>query len=137
MTTSAADSAPLYPHVPLSFRLPGIIAGLVVVAAIVISAVVGHIFFGLWFGLGAVLIFGNALLVRGSVAAVTAEENPRKKPLVFNSAVRLGIITVFSLVIAYFFRPQGLGVMFGLAVCQIIVVLATVLPVMKGIRNQS
>ncbi|GAB2638754.1 hypothetical protein GCM10027169_03320 [Gordonia jinhuaensis] len=137
MTTSAPGSAPVYPHAPLSFRVPAVIAVLAVVIALVISGLVGHIAFGLWFALGAALIFGNAFLVRGTVSAITAEENPRKKPLVFNTAVRLGIITVFALVIAFFFRPEGLGVMFGLAVCQVILVLATVLPVMKGLRNQS
>ncbi|SIR82302.1 ATP synthase subunit I [Williamsia sterculiae] len=137
MTTSAPDSLPVYPQAPTDLVRPAVIAGLAVVAALVISGLLGHILFGVWFAVGAALSITNAKLVQASVAAATAEDEPRKRPVVLNSAVRLGIITVVALVIAFFFRPEGLGVMFGLAVCQVILVLATVIPVMKGLRKQS
>ncbi|WP_188490622.1 ATP synthase subunit I [Williamsia phyllosphaerae] len=138
MTTSAPDSAPVYyPEIPLSLARPAIIASVLAVVVLVISGFLGHIFFGVWFAAGLVLSLLNAKMVQASVGAATASDNPRKKPVVLNTAVRLGLITVAALVIAFFFRPDGLGVMFGLALCQVIVVLSTVIPVMKGLRKQS
>ncbi|KQR97207.1 ATP synthase subunit I [Williamsia sp. Leaf354] len=138
MTMSAPESTQFYPEIPLSLARPAIIAGVAATAVLVISAVVGHVFFGVWFAVGMVLSLANAKMVQASVGAATADdENPRKKPVVLNTAVRLGIITVAALAVAFIFRPEGLGVMFGLALCQVIVVLSTVIPVMKGLRKQS
>ncbi|MBT0568424.1 hypothetical protein [Williamsia sp. CHRR-6] len=137
MTTSAPDSAPVYPDIPLSMVRPALLAGVAAVIALIVSGVLGHLLFGVFFTAGMAMILGNAKMVQATVGAVTAEDNPRKKPVVLNTAVRLGIITVVALAVAFFFRPDGLGVMFGLALCQVIVVLATVIPVMKGLRKQS
>lgn len=51
-----------------------------------------------------------------------------------NSASRLAIITVVGLIIAYLFRPAGLGVLFGLALFQVLLVASTALPVWKKLR---
>ena len=40
-----------------------------------------------------------------------------------------------GLIIAYVFRPAGLGVLFGLALFQVLLVLSTVLPVWKKLRT--
>ena len=50
-------------------------------------------------------------------------------------AARLGAITVLALAAAILVRPDGLGVMFGLAVGQVILVLNTVIPVMVRLRS--
>jgi hypothetical protein len=39
------------------------------------------------------------------------------------------------LAIAFVFRPAGLGVVFGLALFQVLLVLTTALPVMKKLRT--
>jgi hypothetical protein len=118
---------------------PAVVSGALV--AVVIGAgfaVGGHwLAFGLWMLLGTVLSLGNAAMVLSTVTALTAEENPRKRPLVLNTAVRLAIFTVIALVIAFLFRPAGLGVVFGLALTQVVLVLHTVIPVMKGLRQSS
>lgn len=54
--------------------------------------------------------------------------------MAINSATRLAIITVIGLIIAYIFRPAGLGVVFGLALFQVVLVLSTALPVWKTLR---
>ena len=36
--------------------------------------------------------------------------------------------------IAFIFRPQGLGVVFGMALFQVVLVLSTALPVMKKLQ---
>ncbi|WP_040765683.1 ATP synthase subunit I [Tsukamurella sp. 1534] len=113
-----------------------ILAGLTVVAAGV-AASFGHVWFAAWFFLGGLLALLNAKLAVIKVSIATAEEEPRKVPVAVNSMVRLGVVSAIGLVVAYFLRPEGLGVIFGLAVGQIVLVLNTVIPVLKGLRQQS
>jgi hypothetical protein len=55
--------------------------------------------------------------------------------MALNSATRLLVITTIGLAIAFAFRPAGLGVVFGLALFQVLLVLTTALPVMKKLRT--
>ncbi|HMS76847.1 hypothetical protein [Gordonia sp. (in: high G+C Gram-positive bacteria)] len=136
MTTSAPESAPVYPQAPTGLRRPGIIAGVVTVAVVGASFWLGHPLVGVFFFVGVIGVFVNAVAVRNVVTVIAAEANPHKKSLALNSAARLGAITVLALAAAILVRPDGLGVMFGLAVGQVILVLNTVIPVMKGLRKQ-
>ncbi|GAA1075057.1 hypothetical protein GCM10009648_09310 [Tsukamurella spumae] len=113
-----------------------ILAGIAVVVA-GIAASFGQVWFAAWFFLGGLLALLNAKLIVIKVANATAEDEPRKAPVAVNSVVRLAVVSVIALAIAYFFRPSGLGVIFGLAVGQIVLVLNTVIPVLKGLRQQS
>ena len=125
----------MFPSV--AFR-PALLLGVcavLTVAAIALSAWVGHALFGVFFGIGLLLGFLNAVLVQRSVASITAEANPIKRKMVVNTATRLLVITTVGLAIAFAFRPLGLGVVFGLAVFQIVLVLGTALPVWKKIRT--
>jgi hypothetical protein len=108
-----------------------LVTGVVTAAA----AMLGHAPFGLFLGIGMGLGLLNALLVRRAVTAVTAENHPLKKKMALNSATRLLVITAVGLAIAYIFKPMGLGVVFGLAVFQVILVLSTSLPVLKKLRE--
>ena len=144
MTLDSRDAPSAPDSVPAPLARPGLVRPAIVsgaIVAVVIGAgfaVGGHwLAFGLWMLLGTVLSLGNAAMVLSTVTALTAEENPKKRPLVLNTAVRLAIFTVIALVIAFFFRPAGLGVVFGLALTQVVLVLHTVIPVMKGLRQSS
>ena len=57
--------------------------------------------------------------------------------MAYSSASRLLIITAIALVIAFLLRPDGIGVFVGLAIFQVILVLNTTVPVVKGLRQQS
>lgn len=105
--------------------------------ATVAAAQLGHPMFGVFFGLGLGLGLLNALLVRRSVESITAGDHPLKKNMALNSASRLLVITVIGLAIAFYFRPTGLGVLFGLALFQALLVLSTALPVVKKLRAQA
>ena len=105
-------------------------AGLATLAA----GLLGHPMFGVFFGVGLGLGLLNALLVQRSVQAITAEAHPLKRKMALNSATRLLVMTVIGLTIAFIFRPQGLGVVFGMALFQVVLVLSTALPVMRKIR---
>ena len=115
-------------------RLLGFCAALTVLA-VGLSAWAGHVMFGVFFGIGLALGLVNALLVQRSVESITSEAHPVKRKLAVNSATRLLVITAIGLAIAFAFRPQGLGVVFGLALFQVVLVLTTALPVWKKIRT--
>lgn len=105
------------------------------VLAVALSALAGHLMFGVFFVVGLALGLINALLVQRSVANITADAHPLKRKMALNSATRLMVITIIGLAIAYAFRPLGLGVVFGLALFQVVLVLSTALPVWKKIRT--
>jgi dipeptide/tripeptide permease len=134
VTTPAQDAPLVFPSVafrPLRLLLIcAAVSGLITLAA----ALVGYPLFGLFFAIGMALGLTNALLVRRAVESITADDHPLKKKMALNSASRLLAITVVGLTIAFVFRPMGLGVLFGLALFQVVLVLSTSLPVLKKLR---
>ena len=104
-------------------------------AAMLAAGLGGRLMLGVFFGIGLLLGLLNALLVRRSVESITAKEHPLKRSMALNSASRLAIITIAGLIIAFVFRPAGLGVLFGLALFQVLLVLSTALPVWKKLRT--
>lgn len=135
MTTPAQDAPLVFPSVAFRPVLLLIISGGVTAVVLLATGLNGHVGIGAFFGLGMLLGLLNALLVRRSVTSITAKDHPLKSTMALNSASRLAIITVVALVIAYIFRPSGLGVMFGLALFQVLLVAATALPVWKKLRT--
>jgi hypothetical protein len=135
VTTPAQDAPLVFPSVvfrPLRLLAVCVVfAGLVTLAA----ALLGHPIVGVFFGIGLGLGLLNALLVQRSVQSITAEDHPLKRKMALNSATRLLVMTVIGLTIAFIFRPQGLGVVFGMALFQVLLVLSTALPIMKRLRT--
>jgi ATP synthase I chain len=105
------------------------------VVAVAAAGALRHPMVGVFFGVGLLLGLLNAIGVQRSVAAITADAHPLKKQMAMNSAGRLLIITVIGLAVAYVFRPAGLGVVFGLALFQVLLVVSTALPVWKKLRT--
>jgi hypothetical protein len=137
VTTPAQDAPLVFPSVafrPLRlFAVCVALTGLVMLAA----GLLGHVMVGVFFGIGLGLGLLNAVLVQRSVESITAEAHPLKRKMALNSATRLLVMTVIGLTIAFLFRPQGLGVVFGMALFQVVLVISTALPVMKKIRAGS
>ena len=135
MTTPAQDAPLVFPSVafrPLRlFALCIVLTGLATLAA----GLLGHVMFGVFFGVGLGLGLLNAVLVQRSVESITANAHPLKRKMAVNSATRLLVMTVIGLTIAFIFRPLGLGVVFGMALFQVVLVLATALPVMKKLKS--
>jgi hypothetical protein len=137
VTTPAQDAPLVFPSVafrPIRLLAISLVLTLVAVAA---AAALGHPMVGVFFGVGLLLGLLNAVGVQRSVAAITAEAHPLKKKMALNSASRLLFITVIGLAVAYVFRPAGLGVLFGLALFQVLLVVTTALPVWKKLRTES
>ena len=125
----------MFPSV--AFRPVRLLATSLVLTVVAVAAAgwLGHPMVGVFLGVGLLLGLLNALGVQRSVAAITADAHPLKKKMALNSASRLLIITVVGLTVAFVFRPAGLGVVFGLALFQVLLVLSTALPVWKTLRN--
>lgn len=138
MTTPAQDAPLVFPAV--AFRPVRLLIVCVVLTAIAVAAswYTGNPWFGAFFGVGLGLGLLNALLVRRAVESITAEEHPLKKKMAVNSMTRLLVITVVALAIAFIFKAHGgIAVLFGLAVFQALLVMATSLPVLKKIRTNG
>jgi hypothetical protein len=134
VTTPAQDAPLVFPSVAFRpFRLFAVCVALTGLAMLA-AGLLGHIMVGVFFGIGLGLGLLNAVLVQRSVEAITAEAHPLKRKMALNSATRLLVMTVIGLTIAFVFRPQGLGVVFGMALFQVVLVLSTALPVMKKIK---
>jgi hypothetical protein len=137
VTTPAQDAPLVFPAVAFRPVRLFVICVVLTAGATVLAGVAGRVMFGAFFGVGLLLGLLNALLVRRSVGAITAQEHPLKKAMALNSAWRLALITVVALIIAAVFRPNGMGVMFGLALFQVLLVFSTSLPVLKKLREEQ
>ncbi|BBZ21204.1 hypothetical protein MGAD_55390 [Mycolicibacterium gadium] len=107
-----------------------VLTGLAILGTAQIDRAMIGVFFGVGLGLGLI----NAVLVRRSVHMITAQAHPLKSKMALNSATRLAMLTAVGLTIAFVFRPDGLGVVFGMAVFQMLLVFSTALPVAKKLR---
>ena len=135
MTTPAQDAPLVFPSVAFRpLRLFTVCVALTGVAVLV-AGLLGHLMVGVFFGIGLGLGLLNAVLVQRSVEAITADAHPLKRKMALNSATRLLVMTVIGLTIAFIFRPQGLGVVFGMALFQVVLVVSTALPVMKKLKS--
>jgi hypothetical protein len=134
VTTPAQDAPLVFPSVAFRpLRLLAICVALTCLATLA-AGLLGHVMVGVFFGVGLVLGLLNAVLVQRSVDAITADAHPLKRKMALNSATRLLVLTVVGLTIAFIFRPQGLGVLFGMALFQVVLVISTALPVMKKLK---
>jgi hypothetical protein len=136
VTTPAQDAPLVFPSVAFRPVRLFITSLVLTVVAVGIAALLGHPKVGVFFGVGLLLGLLNALGVQRSVASITADAHPLKKKMALNSATRLMFITVAGLTLAFVFRPAGLGVVFGIALFQVLLVLTTALPVMKKLREE-
>jgi O-antigen/teichoic acid export membrane protein len=136
--TTPAQNAPLvFPSVAFRPLRLTVICLVLTGLATVAAWLLGHPLIGVFFGVGLALGLINAILVQRSVESITAEDHPLKRKMAVNSATRLLAMTAIGLTVAFVFRPQGLGVVFGMALFQVVLVASTALPVMKKLRTQD
>ena len=137
MTTPAQDAPLVFPAVAFRPIRLFLICLALTALAVIPAALIGHVMVGVFFGVGLLLGLLNAVLVQRAVASITAQDHPLKRKMALNSATRLLAMTVIGLTLAYIFRPEGLGVVFGMALFQVLLVLTTALPVMKALRKPA
>lgn len=135
MTTPAQDAPLVFPSVAFRPARLFVISIALTALATLGAGMSGQLMLGVFFGIGLLLGLLNAILVQRSVGSITAKDQPMKSSMAINSAARLAIITVIGLIIAFVFRPNGLGTLFGLALFQVLLVFSTALPVWKKLRT--
>ncbi len=123
-------------HAVANLRRSILLAVPVAVAAVVVSAVLGHAWVGVFVVVGLAMGAGNTALVQRSVARFAAENRPnRKQRFVGGVFGRLLAITVVALVILLLVHPDGIGVLAGLAIFQLLMVGNASVPVIKELRK--
>lgn len=104
--------------------------------ALAFVAVVGHplagvfVFVGL--GLGA---FNSWGVQRSVVRFGESEAADKKKKFILGSIGRLALITLVAALVLWIFRVDGLGILAGLALFQLIMLGGAVVPMVKELRN--
>jgi hypothetical protein len=127
----------ILPPVPLSMRRQLVVAIVVGVVALVATMFFDRLLLGALICVGLLIGSANTKLALLAAVRITSVETPSKQKMAMSSASRLLVITAVALVIGFLLRPNGIGLFFGLAVFQVIQVLSTALPVLKGLRQQS
>ncbi|WP_245722138.1 hypothetical protein [Nocardia crassostreae] len=107
------------------------------VLALMITGVLDRLLLGVYISAGLTLGWVNAQLTWMTIVRITDSETPSKQKLAMSSAARLLSLTGLAILIAIFTRPNGIGIFFGLAVFQIVLIYHTVVPELKGLRQQS
>jgi hypothetical protein len=121
----------------VNLRRPVLISVAVGVVGLVVCGLLGHIVMGILGVVGMGLGLLNTRLLQRSVVKVIASENPSRKAIGFSSVPRLMLITAAAVALGVFVRPDGLGVFFGLAIFQVIMMGNTVMPVVKERRTHG
>lgn len=119
----------------LNMRRPLVIAAIVGVVGLGVSALFGHIVMGILFVIGLGLGLFNTRLLQRSVVKVISSENPNKLAIGRSSVPRLMLITALAIALGIFLKPDGFGVFLGLATFQVIIIATTASPVMKERRK--
>ncbi len=116
-------------------RRSAVAAGVIAVVAFVVLIPAGYPGWALFGAVGLVLGLANAVL---AVVAVTnfANTQPSKARFMGSVLTRLAIISVVAFACALLFRPSGLGVFGGLAAYQFVLVVCSMLPLIKEIRQR-
>ena len=133
---------PIVPGVPAvasrNLRRSVIIAACVGVASVIVAGLLGHVLLGIFACLGIALGAGNTWLVQRSVVSYSTSEATNKKALFTKNVLgRLAIITVIAVGLALLIRPDGLGVMCGLAVFQMVMIGGATVPVYKQLKHEA
>jgi hypothetical protein len=119
----------------VNLRKPALIAAGVGVVALVVCGLLGHIVMGILGVVGLALGAVNTRMLQKSVAKVISSPNPSRTAIGRTSVPRLLLITAIAFALGIFLRPDGLGVFFGLAAFQVIILATTVQPVLKERRK--
>jgi hypothetical protein len=135
------NSEPAHLGIPVAMaadlRRVSILAAGLGLAGMVVAFLVGRPWMGAFAVLGLLLGLLNAVLVRRSAARFATIDSPRKGTFAVSSLGRLAFITMLAFVFVLFVRPDGLGVFFGLAAFQQLMIGVGLVPLLKELRSSE
>ena len=67
---------------------------------------------------------------------ITSGQQPTRNKLAFSTLVRLLVLSVVAVGIAVWFWPDGIGLLFGLAIFRLIALVMTTVPLLKELKEQ-
>jgi hypothetical protein len=86
---------------------------------------------------GIVLGLGNHLFTELWLLRIIASgRQPTRRELTFSTMSRLLVLTVVAVGIAVMFWPDGIGLLFGLAIFRLIALVMTTIPLLKELKSQ-
>lgn len=122
-------------HAAANHRRSIVLALPFAVLALVVLALVGHPIAGIFVVVGLALGAVNSRLVQLSVLHYAEQGSARKQRFVGGVLFRLGVITLIALIIVLLDRPDGLGVLGGLAVFQLLMIGNASVPIFRELRK--
>jgi hypothetical protein len=67
---------------------------------------------------------------------ITSGEEPTRNRLAMSTLVRLIVLSVVAVGIAVWFWPDGIGLLFGLAIFRLIALVMTTMPLLKELKHE-
>jgi len=118
-----------------TLRRSALVAGVLALVAAAVLVPLGYGDYALFGCLGLALGLLNSALVVIAVERFS-EKKPSKVRFSGSVLVRLAAITVLAFGLVLLFRPAGVAVFAGLAVFQFLVIVSSMLPLIKEIRQR-
>ena len=104
--------------------------------ALVLAALLGHPLAGAFVFLGLALGALNSWLVQRSVVHFGESDAPdKKKRFIVGVVARLSFITVIAAAVLFLVRPDGMGILAGLALFQLIMLGGAAVPLFRELRH--
>lgn len=105
--------------------------------AILVLALLGHPWAGVFVCIGMALGAVNNALLQRSVVRFTRSPQMGRSQFSGRVLVRLGLITLLAFAVALLVRPDGFGVFAGLAGFQVLMLLGASVPVFRSLRQSQ
>jgi hypothetical protein len=119
-----------------NFRRSVVVACVLGVVGLLASVPLGYLTAAVFGCVGLALGMLNSRLVQLSVVRFAQGASSRPKRQFIGSVVsRLALITLLALSLALLFQPEGLGVIVGLAVFQLLMIIVAALPMIREMKG--
>ena len=119
-----------------NYRKALIAAAVIGGAGLVVGSLLGYWAAGALLCVGLALGAVNTRMMLSSTIRMAESEEIGKRPFMFGTLRRLAGITAVALALVYFFRPEGVAVVVGLAVFQLLVVTAAGATIVREVRSR-
>ena len=120
-----------------NLRRSVIVAAVFGALAILVLAMLGHPWAGVFVCIGMALGAVNNALLQRSVVRFTRSPQMGRSQFSGRVLVRLGLITLLAFAVALLVRPDGFGVFAGLAGFQVLMLLGASVPVFRSLRQSQ